>query len=47
MDLSKISLIQEAWDEGKKLKLHGWVYSLNDGLISDLIMIDHVKKILY
>ena len=47
MDLSKISLIQEAWDEGKKLKLHGWVYSLSDGLITDLIAIDHVKKIIY
>jgi carbonic anhydrase len=33
--------VQEAWARGQFLHVHGWVYSLADGLINDLgIMID-------
>lgn len=35
-DLTKISFIQECWKEGEYPKVHGWVYSLKDGLIKDL-----------
>lgn len=38
-DLSKISLVQEAWESGKHLVLHGWAYSLQNGLISELISV--------
>ncbi|MEZ4890153.1 MAG: carbonate dehydratase [Crocinitomicaceae bacterium] len=35
-DLAKTSILQNAWDRGQELHIHGWVYSINDGLINDL-----------
>ncbi len=35
-DLSRTSLLREAWKQGRKIHVHGWVYSLADGLIKDL-----------
>lgn len=35
-NLSKTSIIQNAWKSGSDLSLHGWAYSLETGLISDL-----------
>ena len=35
-DLMKVSFIQEEWDKGEFPHVHGWVYSLKDGLIKDL-----------
>jgi carbonic anhydrase len=28
--------VQEAWARGQKLSVHGWVYSISDGLVRDL-----------
>ncbi len=28
--------VQEAWARGQELAVHGWVYSLSDGLVTDL-----------
>ena len=35
-NLTKTSIIQNRWTNGKKLSLHGWAYSLETGLINDL-----------
>ncbi|KEQ29956.1 carbonate dehydratase [Pedobacter antarcticus] len=35
-NLTKTSIIQNRWSNGKKLGIHGWVYSLETGLIKDL-----------
>lgn len=35
-NLTKTSIVQNRWANGKKLSLHGWTYSLQTGLISDL-----------
>ena len=35
-NLAKVSFIQEEWDEGEFPHIHGWVYSLKDGLLKDL-----------
>ncbi len=35
-NLSMVSFIQEEWEKGEYPYIHGWVYSLNDGLIKDL-----------
>jgi carbonic anhydrase len=40
MNLAKTSTIQYAWKERQLPELHGWVYSLKDGLIKPLI---HLK----
>ncbi|HTO38938.1 MAG TPA: carbonic anhydrase [Brumimicrobium sp.] len=34
-DLAKTSIIQQAWACGQEIHLHGWVYSLEDGLVRD------------
>lgn len=35
-DLAKTSIIQNAWRTKKQVVVHGWVYSLESGLIKDL-----------
>ncbi len=35
-NLTKTSIVQNRWAEGKKLSLHGWAYSLQTGYINDL-----------
>jgi carbonic anhydrase len=36
LDLTKTTIIQNAWQERNEPKVHGWVYSLKTGLIKDL-----------
>jgi carbonic anhydrase len=35
-NLAKVSFIQESWEASEFPHIHGWVYSLKDGLIKDL-----------
>jgi len=35
-DLSRTVVVRDAWASGRPVKLHGWVYRLTDGLITDL-----------
>jgi len=35
-DLAKTSIVQSAWKNGQELSIHGWVYGLNSGYITDL-----------
>ncbi|MEO8253094.1 MAG: carbonate dehydratase [Flavobacterium sp.] len=35
-NLSKTSIVQGAWKNGQDLTLHGWVYGLNSGFVTDL-----------
>ncbi len=35
-DLAKTSIVQSAWRNGQDLTLHGWVYGLNSGYVTDL-----------
>jgi len=35
-DLAKTSIVQVAWRNGQDLTLHGWVYGLNSGYVTDL-----------
>lgn len=35
-DLAKTSIVQQAWESGQTLHLHGWVYSVGSGIIKDL-----------
>jgi len=34
--LCTTSTVQEAWERGQPLAVHGWIYSLEDGLLRDL-----------
>lgn len=35
-NLAKTTIIQQAWDRGQELAIHGWVYSIEDGLVRDM-----------
>jgi len=35
-NLAKTSIVQNAWKNGQDLMLHGWVYGLNSGFVTDL-----------
>lgn len=34
--LSHSGIVQGAWERGQKLEIHGWIYSLADGVLKDL-----------
>lgn len=36
LNLAKTSIVQNAWKNGQELYLHGWVYGLNSGYVTDL-----------
>src|SRR5208282_2735906 len=38
LNICRSTVVQEAWERGQQLSVHGWVYSLTDGLIRDLQM---------
>ncbi len=47
-NVAKTSIVQNAWRNGQELTIHGWVYSLHDGIIKDLEVdmnsIDQIHK---
>lgn len=44
-NLSKTSIIQRAWKTEQRPQLHGWIYSLNDGIIKPVCEMDHKSHI--
>lgn len=48
MNLAKTSIVQRAWKAKKSPEIHGWVYSLEDGLIKELCNVtykDHLDPL--
>ena len=35
-NVCRTTVVQEAWERGQELSVHGWVYALEDGLLRDL-----------
>ena len=35
-NVARTTIMQDAWRNGHDVRLHGWIYGLKDGLISDL-----------
>jgi carbonic anhydrase len=35
-NISQCTAVQEAWERGQPLEVHGWIYDLTDGLLRDL-----------
>lgn len=35
-NIARTTIVQDAWRRGHPLQLHGWIYGLKDGIISDL-----------
>jgi carbonic anhydrase len=40
-NLCKTSIVQNAWENGQELGVHGWVYSLSTGRIADMNVSTH------
>ena len=38
MNVVQTTVVQDAWERGQAVTLHGWVYGLKDGLLQDLHM---------
>ena len=38
INVAQTTVVQDAWERGQPLTLHGWVYGLKDGLLVDLHM---------
>lgn len=45
LNLAKTSIVQQAWADGQKLFLHGWVFDISTGLVHDRSLIDHNYKL--
>jgi carbonic anhydrase len=36
LNVSRTSIVQNAWERGQELAVHGWIYGLEDGLLREL-----------
>ena len=36
LNLSRTTTVQDAWQRGRQLAVHGWIYGIEDGLVRDL-----------
>ncbi len=41
LNLAKTSIVQRSWKANQSPSIHGWVYSLQDGIIKDLCTMTH------
>jgi carbonic anhydrase len=46
VNLCQTTIVQDAWDRGQTLTVHGWVYGLQDGLLSELGLSIHSADML-
>ena len=37
-NVCETTVVQDAWQRGQEVVIHGWVYGLHNGLINDLSM---------
>ncbi|HSK65253.1 MAG TPA: carbonate dehydratase [Pyrinomonadaceae bacterium] len=46
INASRTTIVQNAWERGQELVVHGWIYGLEDGLLRDLeISIDSAEEL--
>ncbi len=36
LNVSRTTIVQNAWSRGQELEVHGWIYGIGDGLLRDL-----------
>ncbi|HXG83346.1 MAG TPA: carbonic anhydrase, partial [Pyrinomonadaceae bacterium] len=36
LNAGETTIVRDAWNRGQNLTVHGWIYSIKDGIISDL-----------
>ncbi|HKG47118.1 MAG TPA: carbonate dehydratase [Pyrinomonadaceae bacterium] len=46
LNVGRTTIVQNAWQRGQELVVHGWIYGLQDGLLRDLgITVDNAKSL--
>ncbi|MFS1438459.1 carbonate dehydratase [Shewanella sp. 10N.286.48.A6] len=35
-NVTSTTIVQDAWDRGQEIAIHGWIYGINNGLLTDL-----------
>ena len=46
VNVSRTTVVQNAWERGQELVVHGWIYGLQDGLLRDLgITVDSAESL--
>jgi carbonic anhydrase len=46
VNVAETTILRDAWARGDDVTVHGWIYSLNDGIVNDLhISIDNVEMV--
>jgi carbonic anhydrase len=46
INVSRTTIVQNAWERGQELVVHGWIYGLEDGLLRDLeVSIDTAEEL--
>src|SRR5687767_2476646 len=44
LNVARTTIVQNAWQRGQELAVHGWIYGLEDGLLRDLgVSIDNAE----
>jgi carbonic anhydrase len=38
LNVCQTTIVQDAWQRGQEVVVHGWVYGLHNGLLEDLTM---------
>ena len=36
INVCQTTIVEQAWEKGQELTVHGWIYGLEDGLVRDL-----------
>lgn len=45
-NVTQTSIVQSAWRHGQKLSVHGWIYSVEDGILKDLnVSVDGLEMV--
>jgi carbonic anhydrase len=46
VSVGETTIVQDAWDRGQKLEVHGWIYTIADGIYRDLkVSITSLKEL--
>jgi carbonic anhydrase len=45
LNLSKTSIVQKSWKNSELPTIHGWVYDIGDGILHEVIRVDHTLEI--
>lgn len=46
INVCQTTIMQDAWDRGQEVSVHGWVYDIQDGLLNELGMSIHSPEML-